>query len=109
LEQAGKLILPPQDEPECRSALHLYPVRLGPKAGKTRREAFDALRAAGIGVNVHYIPIYFHPYYRGLGFERGLCPNAEAYYERAVSIPMHAGLSAADLDHVVRSLTSAVG
>jgi dTDP-4-amino-4,6-dideoxygalactose transaminase len=77
---------------------------MGPACKTSRREAFDALRAAGIGVNVHYIPVYFHPSYRRLGFAPGLCPNAEAYYHRALSIPMHARLSQADLEHVVSSL-----
>ena len=108
LVQVEKIILPPGDEAHSRSALHLYPIQLGPGARCTRRHAFDALRAAGIGVNVHYMPIYLHPYYRRLGFQRGLCPHAEAYYEQALSIPMHAALSAADLDRVVASITQAI-
>lgn len=105
---AGRLVLAPDDEPGCRSALHLYPLQTGPACPRSRREAFDALRADGIGVNVHYIPIYLHPYYRKLGFEPGLCPHAEAYYQRALSIPMHASLSPADLDHVVSAVKAAV-
>ena len=63
---------------------------------------------SGIGVNVHYIPVYFHPSYRRLGFAAGLCPHAEAYYHRALSIPMHARLSEADLEHVVKAIGQAL-
>jgi UDP-4-amino-4,6-dideoxy-N-acetyl-beta-L-altrosamine transaminase len=101
---AGKMLLPPQDEANSRSALHLYPVQIPPSPNRGRREVFDALRAAGIGVNVHYMPIYLHPYYRRLGFAPGLCPAAETYYSQAISLPMHPGLDAAQLEHVSASL-----
>lgn len=105
---SGHLILPPDDAPGERSALHLYPLQLGAQCTRSRREVFDALRAAGIGVNVHYIPIYWHPYYRRLGFARGLCPHAEAYYERAITIPMHASLSPEQQAQVIAGVCEAV-
>lgn len=104
----GKVLLPAPDEVGSLSALHLYPVQLLPGARKTRREVFENLRGAGIGVNVHYLPIYLHPYYRQLGFKPGLCPNAEAYYERAISLPMHARLEPAQQEHVINTLASAI-
>ncbi len=65
---------------------------------------FDALRATGVGVNVHYIPVHTQPYYRELGFSVGDFPEAELYYSRAISLPMFPLLSDADFDHVVTSL-----
>lgn len=100
------LILPSFDS-LAHSAWHLYVIQLD--AGKTdlsRRVVFDALRAADIGVNVHYIPVYWQPYYRQLGFEKGLCPNAEAYYQQAISIPMYAGLTDENQSKVIDSLAT---
>ncbi|AMO22084.1 UDP-4-amino-4,6-dideoxy-N-acetyl-beta-L-altrosami ne transaminase [Ramlibacter solisilvae] len=97
------LVLPPADE-DGRSALHLYPVQL-PKGQEARRTAvFEGLRRRGIGVNVHYIPIHTQPYYRALGFSRGDFPAAESYYERAFSLPMHAGLTDDEVTQVIEAL-----
>lgn len=83
------------------SAWHLFVVRLcGPAAGK-RREAFRALRERGIGVQVHYIPVYWHPYYQSLGYKKGLCPKAEALYENMLSLPIYPGLTDAQQDEVI--------
>ncbi len=98
------LILPNFDM-LAHSAWHLYVIQLdAAKTELSRRFVFDALRAANIGVNVHYIPVYWQPYYRQLGFEKGLCPNAEAYYERAISIPMYASLTNAQQTQVITTL-----
>lgn len=83
------------------SARHLFPIRV-PAA--RRRESFDALRQAGLGVNVHYIPIYLQPHYRAMEFPKGLCPCAETYYEEAISLPMHAGLTDSELSKVVAAV-----
>jgi dTDP-4-amino-4,6-dideoxygalactose transaminase len=69
-----------------------------------RRAVFDGLRAAGIGVQVHYIPVHLQPYYRRLGFKEGDFPVAEAYYARAISLPMYAALTDAQQDFVVEQL-----
>ena len=108
LASRNLLLLPVPDEPGSPSALHLYPVQVLAGSGTTRRKVFDSMRAAGIGVNVHYLPIYLHPYYRRLGFEPGLCPNSEAYYARAISLPMHARLEPAQQQHVVDTLELAL-
>ena len=108
LVRDGKLLLAPEDEEGSRSALHLYAAQVLPASGRTRRQGFDALRASGIGVNVHYIPIYLHPYYRELGFKPGLCPAAETYYERAISLPMHPTLDASQLDQVSAAVHAAL-
>lgn len=98
------LILPSFDS-TAHSAWHLYVIQLDQhNTSLSRRAVFDALRAANIGVNVHYIPVYWQPYYRQLGFEKGLCPNAEAYYEQAISIPMYASLTDEQQIQVVESL-----
>jgi UDP-4-amino-4,6-dideoxy-N-acetyl-beta-L-altrosamine transaminase len=99
----------PTEEPGARSAWHLYVVQLGKACQRERRAVFDDLRAAGIQVNVHYIPVHLQPYYARLGFRRGLFPNAERYYERAISLPLFFGLSDDDQAYVVASLRSAVG
>lgn len=81
---------------------HLYPVRFvtdDPSA--TRARAFDHLRANGIGVNVHYLPVHLHSYYEGLGYEPGLCPVAEEAYHGLLSLPMWPGLAEDDQDRVV--------
>jgi UDP-4-amino-4,6-dideoxy-N-acetyl-beta-L-altrosamine transaminase len=89
--------------PTVRSAVepawHLYVLRTV-DAGR-RRPFFDRLRELGLGVQVHYIPVYFHPYYRALGYERGLCPKAEAYYSRCLSIPIYPAMTEADVGLVV--------
>lgn len=94
----------PFQAPECRSALHLYPVTLC-DSGR-RRQVFEGMRAAGVGVNVHYIPVHLQPYYRRLGFRPGDFPNAEAYYAAALSLPMFPTLTETQQDHVIGTLTS---
>jgi dTDP-4-amino-4,6-dideoxygalactose transaminase len=89
------------------SAWHLYAIEIDhPRL--SRRAVFDALRAADIGVNVHYIPIHSQPYYRQLGFKVGDFPAAEAYYARAISLPLFPAMSHAEQDHVVHSLRDAL-
>jgi UDP-4-amino-4,6-dideoxy-N-acetyl-beta-L-altrosamine transaminase len=105
-EKAFKGTVGIQTCPNCtESARHLFPIRV--PAGK-RRSIFEALRQAGLGVNVHYIPIYLQPLYRALGFPQGLCPKAEAYYQEAISLPMHAGLADSELAQVVDAVRNCV-
>jgi dTDP-4-amino-4,6-dideoxygalactose transaminase len=85
---------------------HLYPLRV---LDGRRREVFDAMRAAGIGVQVNYIPVYWHPLFEDLGFKRGMCPNAEQFYAEELSLPMHAELTDAQVDQVIDAVRSAVG
>ena len=87
------------------SAWHLYVIRIDPKrTGKTRRQVYDAMRAAGIGVQVHYIPVHLQPYYRALGFKPGHCPEAERYSDEALSLPLYPAMSDAEQDAVVAAL-----
>ena len=92
----------PWQHPDGSSAYHLYVLRLKTDELKiSRRQAFDELRAAGIGVNVHYIPVNTQPYYRRLGFLPGDFPEAEKYYNEAITLPLYAGLTEADQDYVI--------
>lgn len=87
------------------SAWHLYVVRLQlARIKRSRREVFDALRTAGIGVNVHYFPVHLQPYYRELGFCPGDFPAAEAYYSEALTLPLHAGMLDSEQDQVIAAL-----
>jgi dTDP-4-amino-4,6-dideoxygalactose transaminase len=91
------------------SAWHLYIIRLDRRrVHRSHREIFDALRSDGIGVNLHYIPVYRQPYYRKLGFGQGYCPNAEAYYAEAISLPMYPALTDEEQREVVAAVTKAV-
>lgn len=100
---AGLPLKLPRYDAAGRSALHLYPVQLrGAHVG--RRVFFERLRARGIGVNVHYIPVHRQPDYRQLGFRAGDFPFAEAYYANAVSLPMYADLGDAQQAEVVAAV-----
>ena len=91
------------------SGWHLFVVLLeGPWASR-RDEAFARLREAGIGVQVHYLPVYRHPYYESLGYKAGLCPKAEDFSSRCLSLPLYPGLSDEDQDKVVKSLKELLG
>lgn len=99
---AGLPLTLPYQLPASHSALHLYPVQLDDPS--RRRQVFEAMRAAGVGVNVHYIPVHLQPYYRRLGHAPGDYPQAEAYYARALSLPMFPTLEQASQDHVINAL-----
>ena len=89
----------PGRRPNVEPAWHLNAVRV--REASRRRAFFDELRRLGLGVQVHYIPVYWHPYYRDLGYLRGACPVAEDLYSRSVSIPMFPKLTDAQLDRTI--------
>ena len=90
---------------DVRHAWHIFPVLLEPaELTADRATIFRALRAEGIGVNVHYIPVYWHPYYARRGYAKGLCPVAEAAYERLLTLPLFAGMD----DRAVKDVIVAV-
>lgn len=100
----------PHRLPEAYSAFHLYVVRLHlDRIGRTHSDVFNLMRGAGIGVNLQYIPVYRHPYYRALGFRPGYCPQAEAYYADAMTLPMFPDLTSEHLHAVREALSGAVG
>ncbi len=109
-ELAGLPLTTPWQCPDAHSALHLYPVQLQPQRCRlNRRQLFDGLRAAGIGVNVHYIPVHTQPFYRQLGFAPGQFPVAEAYYAQAISLPMFPTLTDAQQGEVIAALHRLLG
>lgn len=85
----------------CKNAYHLYVIRV--KNGR-RREVFEQLRGAGIAVNVHYIPVYAHPYYRQHGYGDVCCPNAEAYYKECISLPLYPSLTTEEQQYVIEKV-----
>ena len=106
---AGLPVLTPWQHPDSYSAYHLYVIRLRLGAGrKTQRQVYQALHAAGILVNLHYIPVYLQPYYEKRGFSAGYCPQAEQYFTEAISIPLYPGLTTAQQDQVVAAMKEAV-
>jgi len=103
-------VVTPWQSPDAYSASHLYIIRIDLlKSKASHREIFEILRSNNIGVALHYIPVYRHPFYKGLGFSQDACPEAEKYYSEAISLPMHPGLSKEDQDKVVEVLSVAVG
>lgn len=95
----------PGRRPWVEPAWHLYPVRI---ADGRRREVYDRMRAAGIGVQVNYVPAYWHPVFADLGYRRGMCPVAEAFYREELSLPLFPSLSEADQDRVIEALRLAL-
>lgn len=91
----------PYQESGCDNAWHLYVIRM--KNGK-RKEVFEKLRKAGIGVNVHYIPVYQHPYYRNHGYKDTICSNAEEYYKECISLPLYPGLKDEEQGYVIKKV-----
>lgn len=90
---------------DAEPAWHLYPVRV---LDSRRRAVFEVMRSAGIGVQVNYIPVYWHPVYADLGYRRGLCPHAEAFYAEELSLPLFPDLTDAEVDRVIETLLGAL-
>jgi UDP-4-amino-4,6-dideoxy-N-acetyl-beta-L-altrosamine transaminase len=107
---AGAPVTLPWQDPRSQSAWHLYVVQVAVgqlatgQAAHIRRATFDALRQAGIGVNVHYIPVHLQPYYRSKGFAAGDFPEAERYSERAISLPLFPAMSDEQQQQVVTAV-----
>ncbi len=95
----------PQQMENCSSGWHLYMIQV---LNKKRKEVFEYLRAAGIGVNVHYIPVYQHPYYRNHGYSGCCLPNAESFYERAISLPVYPALTAEQQQYIINKVIEVV-
>jgi len=92
----------PQESKEVSSAWHLYVVRLREEYVELRKDIFDELRKKGIGVQVHYVPVHYHPYYRENGYKDVSFPKAESYYASAISLPVYPAMSDDDVRDVVR-------
>jgi dTDP-4-amino-4,6-dideoxygalactose transaminase len=102
---SGLPLILPYQHPDNYSAFHLYVVRLKlDKINKTRKEVFGFLRKKGIGINVHYIPVHIQPYYKKQGFEYGQYPEAENYYEEAITLPLYPSMTEMEQNRVIESL-----
>lgn len=99
-------VLSPAHRDQADPMWHLYPLRV---LDGRRREVYDALRAAGIGVQVNYLPVHWHPAFADLGYRRGQCPNAEEYYRQEISLPLFPGLADDDVDRVIEVVRRTVG
>jgi len=95
--------------PESDSCRHLYIIRLNlEKLTCTRRQFFDAMSAENVQCQIHYIPVYWFPYYQHLGYEKGLCPNAEKIYEGIMSIPLYPKMTDKDVEDVICAIKKVV-
>ncbi|MNV53883.1 UDP-4-amino-4,6-dideoxy-N-acetyl-beta-L-altrosamine transaminase [compost metagenome] len=94
------LVLPHQ-HPNANSSWHLYVLRWLPEYfTASRKVIFEKFREMNIGVNIHYYPVYLQPYYQSLGYEAGICPEAEHYYETSITLPLFPKMREKDIDDV---------
>jgi UDP-4-amino-4,6-dideoxy-N-acetyl-beta-L-altrosamine transaminase len=106
-DNEGKpLVVTPYQHPDCLSSYHLYMIQV-PAA--IRRQVFEQLRKADIGVNVHYIPVYKLPYYQEHGYKDVCCPNAEEFYSRAITLPLFADMTEEQVNYVAAQVVRIVG
>lgn len=96
-------IITPFQKESCNNSWHLYVIQVA-----NRKEVFDKLRAAGIGVNVHYVPVYKFPYYQNNGYSEVHCPNAEVLYERMISLPIYSTLLQSEQDYIIEQVLLAL-
>lgn len=95
--------------PESDTTRHLYILRIVPeKLSIDRKKFFEALGAENVCCNVHYIPVYYFPYYEKLGYSKGLCPNAEKLYEEIITLPLYYAMSDADVESVIEAVKKIV-
>ncbi len=95
--------------PQSDTCRHLYIIRLDlDKLNCTRREFFDAMSAENVQCQIHYVPVYWFPYYQHLGYEKGLCPKAEEMYKGIMSIPLYPKMSDQDVTDVIHAVKKVV-
>ncbi|MCR4618674.1 MAG: UDP-4-amino-4,6-dideoxy-N-acetyl-beta-L-altrosamine transaminase [Lachnospiraceae bacterium] len=103
-------IIVQKEIPESDTCRHLYIIRLDlDKLSCTRREFFDAMSAENVQCQVHYVPVYFFPHYKRLGFKEGICPNAEEVYKGIMSIPLYPRLSDDEVNDVIKAVKKVAG
>lgn len=99
-----------EEIPKSDACKHLYIIQLElKKLTCTRRQFFDAMSAENVQCQIHYVPVYWFPYYRHLGYEKGLCPNAEEIYKGIVSIPLYPKMTEQDVEDVIHAVTKVIG
>lgn len=103
-----KITIPFQRE-NTKSSYHIYVVKLNLLAiGKSREQIFNELLELNIGVNVHYIPVYYHPYYKDLGYKKGLCIEAEKLYDEMITLPLYPSMSEDDINYVIECVAKVI-
>ena len=96
----------PWQHPDSRSSWHLYVISLKlDQITKSRKQVFEQLRQAGIGVHVHYIPVHTQPYFQQLGFKKGDFPESEKYYQQAITLPLYVDLTEVQVDYITQKLS----
>jgi UDP-4-amino-4,6-dideoxy-N-acetyl-beta-L-altrosamine transaminase len=104
-----KEIVTPFESDFSNSGWHIYVIKLNQDMlTGTRKEVFEALSAENIGVNVHYVPVYLHPYYRKLGYKKGICPNAENLYENIITLPLYPSMTNEDIQDVINAVNKVI-
>jgi len=94
----------PIERRHIRSSYHLYPLKIKNRFKSQRKKVFSRLRKYGLGVQVHYIPVYLQPYYQKLGYKQGICRVAENFYQREVSIPLYYGMTKNEINYVIKAI-----
>lgn len=104
-----KEIVTPFEADFSNSGWHIYVIKLKQDMlTGTRKEIFEALLAENIGVNVHYVPVYLHPYYRELGYKKGICPNAENLYKNIITLPLFPSMTSEDIQDVINAVNKVI-
>lgn len=103
-------IVTPVERADVKAAYHIYVIQLRTEKLKAaRKEIFDALTAENVGVNVHYLPVHLHPYYRReFGYKKGDFPKAEGYYDQAITLPLFPGMTDGDVEYVIEAVKKVI-
>jgi len=102
--QNNDFFICPKEKDYAKSSWHLYPIKLKNHYQKKKSEIFAKLREKRLGVQVHYIPVYWQPYYQKLGYKRGICPKAEEFYQKEISIPLHQSMSDEQIKYTTKAI-----
>jgi dTDP-4-amino-4,6-dideoxygalactose transaminase len=99
----------PVEKDYAYSSYHLYPIRLKDKYKNKRKNIFSEMRKSGLGVQVHYIPVYLQPYYQNMGFKKEICPVGEDFYQREISIPLYFSIGKEEIAYVIKTIFQILG
>ena len=94
----------PFEKEHAYSSYHLYPIKLKDGYKNKKKEIFSKMREKGLGVQVHFIPVYLQPYYRSLGYKKGSCPLAEDFYQKEISIPIYPSMTNKEVEYVIETI-----
>lgn len=94
---------------DSNSSYHLYSIRLKDKYKNKKKDIFSKMRERGLGVQVHYIPVYLQPYYQNMGFNKRICPIAEDFYQKEISIPLYSSMKKKEIEYVTKTIFEILG